>query len=248
MIELPESHRAVCVGRPLAIGDIATLDAAHVARLRIRDVKPKEAFTLVDASGTFFRATLRALEARGGEALVYEAMPASPESPIAITLVCAVLARQRMMTVVQKATELGVTRIVPAITERSVQASGLEHEKAHAWPGQVVRAARQCRRATLPEIRAAMPLAMILDDASFLAADRRVYLDDRVAVTPPLTKERAPRSLVLVVGPEGGLTEAECAGLEARDALPLRLGGRVLRAETAVLAGITVLQHVFGDM
>lgn len=248
MIDLPESHRAPRIARPLAIGDVVTLDAAHVAQLRLRDVKPKEAFTLVDARGMFFRATLRTLEPRGGEALVYEAMPASPESPIAITLVCAVLARQRMMTVVQKATELGVTRIVPAITERSVQAFGLEHEKAHAWPGQIVRAARQCRRATLPELRAAMPLAMALDDASFLTADRRVYLDDRVAVTPPLAKDAAPRSLVLVVGPEGGFTQEECAGLEARGVLPLRLGGRVLRAETAVLVGITVLQHVFGDM
>ena len=71
-----------------------------------------------------------------GQALVYERMFQSPESPLRLSLCCAVLARQRMIFVSQKATELGIERFQPVLTERSVPPEGLEHEKSHAWPGQ----------------------------------------------------------------------------------------------------------------
>src|SRR5688572_7491137 len=164
---------------PLQVGQQIVFGAAQAAQLRLREVRPKEAFTLVDQEGRFFRASLSALEAEGGSALIYEEMPASPESPAEITLLCAVLGRQRMLTVVQKATELGVVRVVPVLSDHSVPAEGLEHEKAHAWPKQALRAARQCRRASLPDVRAATPLRAALDDPSFAEADLRLVLDDR---------------------------------------------------------------------
>ncbi len=70
-------------------------------------------------------------------------------------------------------------RIVPVLSERSVPREGLDHEKAHAWPKQALRAARQCRRASLPEVREPIELASILEDECFTGADLRVYLDDR---------------------------------------------------------------------
>lgn len=97
----------------LVPGQRISLDTAHAERLRFREINLKEAFTLVDKDGRFFRASLIELSKNGGEALVYEAMALSPESPARITLFCAVLARQRMLFVIQKATELGVARVVP---------------------------------------------------------------------------------------------------------------------------------------
>jgi 16S rRNA (uracil1498-N3)-methyltransferase len=134
----------------LAEGEEIALGAVHVRALRRREIKEKEAFTIVDRDGDFFRASPKAMKQSGGEALVYEQMAGSTESPADITLLCAVLARQRMLAVIQKATELGVARVVPVLSERSVQRDGLDHEKAHAWPKQALRAARQCRRASLP--------------------------------------------------------------------------------------------------
>src|SRR5881394_2784741 len=81
----------------LVPGQRISLDTAHAERLRFREINPKEAFTLVDKDGRFFRASLIELSKNGGEALVYEVMPLSPESPARITLFCAVLARQRML-------------------------------------------------------------------------------------------------------------------------------------------------------
>ena len=158
-----------------------------------------------------------------------------------------------MITVIQKATELGVVRIIPVLSERSVPREGLEHEKAHAWPKQALRAARQCRRASLPEVREAIELESVLGDPCFGKADIRVYLDDRASSRPqlepkPLTANDTRRRVVLAAGPEGGWSDEERAALEKHGAIALRLGGRVLRAETAVFAGLTLLQHAYGDM
>jgi 16S rRNA (uracil1498-N3)-methyltransferase len=226
------------------------LGAEHVAALRFRGIKAKEAFTIVDGEGRFFRAALTVLGPKTGEALVYESMPTSTESPAHITLYCAVLGRQRMLGVIQKATELGVMRVVPVLSERSVGAEGLAHEKAHAWPAQALRACRQCRRASVPEIREAIPLEAVFADEDFRKADLRVHLDDRAAATSIDRTEgdAPPARIAFAVGPEGGFSDAERSAFDAHEMTALRLGGRVLRAETAVLVGLTLLQSAYGDM
>ena len=231
----------------LSVGQRIALDGAQLRALRFREINTKEAFTIADRANQFFRASLTSATATEGEALVYEAMPTSPESSADITLLCAVLSRQRMLGVIQKATELGVMRVLPVLSERSVQPDGLAHEKAHAWPAQALRAARQCRRASIPEVRTAVPLASALEDESFRDAERRVYLDDR-AHDDSATTQVNPTRIAFVVGPEGGFSDEERCLLELKGATPLRIGGRVLRAETAVLVGLTLLQHVYGDM
>ncbi len=231
----------------LAAGQCIELDDTHARGLRFRQINPKEAFTIVDQCGDFFRASLTVLGSDGGEALVYEQMSESTESPVEITLVCAVLARQRMLGVVQKATELGVVRIVPVLCERSVQRSGLAHEKAHAWPGQALRAARQCRRASVPDVQPAIPLVDALDAQSFRGATRRYTLDDRARDGSTLVPGDDVASVAFVVGPEGGFTDDERARLADRGATALSFGGRVLRAETAVLVGVSLIQQAFGD-
>lgn len=225
----------------LALGTAFAFDAAFAARLKRRALNEKEAFTVRDAAGAWFRASLKELGAAGGSALPYEAC-ADPEPRLALTLACAVLGRQRMLVVMQKATELGAARVVPLLTEHSVPAAGLAHEKAHAWPGQVLRAAKQCRRSSLPEVAAPMALdAFLASEAA--QADLTLFLDDRVGAATPTA---SPRSAVLLVGPEGGFSDAERARLAGR-AAPWRLGARVLRAETAVFAGLTAVQTLWGD-
>ena len=223
-----------------------TLDAEAVAGLHFRKVNVKEAFTLSDSAGGFFRASLTALTATTGECLVYEQMPLSPESPVEITLVCAVLQRQRMLWVAQKAAELGAARVQPVFTLKSVQADGLAHEKAHAWPGQSLKGARQCRRGSVPEVMRTVALDAFLASAMWRDAEVKVFLDDRSDGLPDAI--RACKSLMLVIGPEGGFANVERQRLVDAGARPVRLGGRVLRAETAVAAGLVVVQQLIGDM
>jgi 16S rRNA (uracil1498-N3)-methyltransferase len=249
-MSIPAVNAPLVYPTALAPGQRIILDRTHARGLRFREINPKEAFTLVDHAGRFFRASLSTLTDEGGDALVYEAMAASPESPAHITLFCAVLARQRMLGVIQKATELGVVRIIPVISERSVQRGGLAHEKAHAWPRQTLRAARQCRRASVPEVRSTVTLAEALDDPAFRDANRRFYLDDRTddRVESEHTGTPVPMDLALASGPEGGFTDQERTLLRDRNASALCFGGRILRAETAVVVGIARLQETYGDL
>ena len=220
------------------------LDRSLVPRLRRRDVNVKEAITVRDATGHYFRASLKALTPDGGLAVPYERMTRSPEPGIDLTLACSVLARQRMIFVMQKATELGVARIVPLLTDHSVPADGLEHERANAWPAQVVRAVKQCRRGSLPAVLPPTTLEDFVASRAFTDADARVMLDDRSEPSPITTA--APRRIVLLVGPEGGFSDAERERF-AGQTQPWHLGGRVLRAETAVIVGLTAVQMTWGD-
>lgn len=234
---------------PLAEGESFVLDETCAKGLRFREVNAKEAFTIVDAAGVTWRASLKRLGDRDGEALAYERMRGSTESPARITLVCAVLARQRMIQVVQKATELGVVRIVPVLSAKSVQREGLDHEKPWAWPGQALKGARQCRRASIPEVTKVMPLAKALAAPFWTGAKERFVLDDRApSARESFAPEAAEIDVALAVGPEGGWSDAERDELVARGATSLALGTRVLRAETAVFVGLAVLQHRLGDL
>jgi 16S rRNA (uracil1498-N3)-methyltransferase len=251
MSALSPPHAPIRHAEPLAEGQEIELDVLAVRGLLFRKINPKEAFTIEDASGAFFRASLRALDGERGRALVYERMRGSPESPARITLVCAILQRQRMIFVVQKATELGCVRIVPAYTDKSVRPRDLDHEKPWAWPGQALKGARQCRRASVPEVLPAQPLDRVLASPLWRDATLRFFMDDRKAGDAralPDAPPPGPCDVVLAVGPEGGWSDAEAERLASCGAKSLAWGTRVLRAETAVLAGLSVLQHRLGDL
>jgi 16S rRNA (uracil1498-N3)-methyltransferase len=239
-------YSAIRYPSPVAVGQRIRLNTRAVERLQLRQVNVKEAFTLQDKEGRWFRASYLASDGNTGEALVYEQMTVSPESPITFSLFCAVLARQRMFLVIQKATELGAARVQPVFSERSVGPDGLAHEKAHAWPNVAVRAAKQSRRASLPEVPRTLPLAQALAGDAWQGSEARFYLDDRAAQSP--IPARGPQTVCLAVGPEGGWTDEERGSLEEAGAKPLLLGGRVLRAETAAVVGVTLLQHWLGDL
>ena len=234
----------LAVAATLALDEPFRFDRGLAKRLRMREVNAKEAFTVRDAAGAYFRASLTAYDEKGGHAVAYERMSRSPEPTVDLTLACAVLARQRMHTVVQKATELGVRRIVPLLTEHSVPPEAVAHEQAHAWPGHVARAARQCRRSSLPHLLAPATLDAFLASPLLASSDLRLFLDDRSEGEPAAAAP--PRRIVLLVGPEGGFSDAERQRLAAH-ARPWVLGGRVLRAETAVLVGLTAVHTTWGD-
>jgi 16S rRNA (uracil1498-N3)-methyltransferase len=232
------------VAATLTLDEPFRFDRGLAKRLRWREVNATEAFTLRDGSGAYLRASVKEYDAKGGSAVAYERMARSPEATVDVTLACAVLARQRMHLVVQKATELGVRRIAPLLTDHSVPAGEVEAEQAHAWPGHVARAAKQCRRSSLPRLLPPTPLAEFLASPLFASSDLRLFLDDRSDPAP--FPADPPKRIILFVGPEGGFSDAERAAL-APHARPWVLGGRVLRAETAVLVGLTAVHTTWGD-
>ncbi len=227
---------------PGASFDLPENAARHVAALRLRT---GDRVVLFAGDGYEWRATLTAIGKRGVQVAVHERTEASRESPLAITLAQGICAADRMDLVLQKATELGVARIRPILTTRSiVRLSQERQEKREAhWQNVVIAACEQCGRNTVPEVA---PVAGWRD---FLAEPAgpglRLLLSPQGDATVRSLEVGAP--VTLLIGPEGGLSEEEreLAGLAGFR--PVRFGPRILRTETAPLAAIAALQAMYGD-
>jgi 16S rRNA (uracil1498-N3)-methyltransferase len=221
-------------------GGRAALDAA--SRRYLADVlrlEPGARIEVFDGQGGRYDGIVE----QGFEAVRLGARQAAPPAAVEIALVVALAKGEKMDLVVQKATELGAARILPFAAERSVvrlePAKG--EERAARWRRIAEEAARQCGRADVPEVRPPAALAGALAD---LAPGTRAFVfhpgAGRLAGAAP--------SLAAVVGPEGGLTDAELRACEAAGAVRASLGPRTLRAETAAIVAVALLQSRFGDL
>jgi 16S rRNA (uracil1498-N3)-methyltransferase len=203
--------------------------------------------TLFDGTGGEYAATLE----RDGKkiwARVGEFTAAERESPLDITLLQGVARGERMDLIVQKATELGIARIVPVLAERSVvkaDAKQRERKREH-WQAIATAACEQCGRNRVPDVSDPRSLG---DAIGALAPDSARCLlsaDGEETLTAFATRTRG-RPLVLLIGPEGGTADNEDRYARANGFVACRLGPRILRTETAGLAALATLQAIVGD-
>ena len=240
-------NRVYCAA-PLAPGaefDLPESAATHVARvLRLREGAIIVAF---DGRGDDHRCEILAVRGDRVRVRVDERVAAVPESPLAVTLVQAVSRGERMDLTLQKATELGVTAIVPVLSARSVVRLDADQaaRKLRHWQAVVASAAEQCGRSVLPSLCAPVDLERHLA----APAGAAVRLLPHPGAVQPLARIDAPADGVeLLVGPEGGFEDAEVANAVAAGYRTVSLGPRVLRTETAGMVAITLLQALAGDL
>lgn len=219
--------------------------ASHVARvLRLKEGAPLIVF---DGTGGEHRAEITRVAGSNVHVALKEFMPGALEPALKLTLVQGVSRGERMDWTLQKATELGVSAIVPVLTARSVvrlderQSLG----KREHWQAVVVSACEQCGRTRVPEI--APPVRL----RDYLATSKKEGL--RLALSPIAQGSLAglasvPQRVELLIGPEGGLDDNEHLLAEQAGYLPVRLGPRVLRTETASVVALSVLQALWGDL
>lgn len=242
------AQRRLHAGTTLSAGASVRIgaDAANHA-LRVLRLQKGDPLTLFDGSGLDYPGTIVALDHQALTVALGTPVPVGNESPLAITLLQGICRSARMDTVVQKATELGVARIIPVATERSVVKVDGEQaaRKRLHWQRIAISACEQSGRSLIPEIHAAGPLHAGLA----IARDQAVRILLNPAATQTLADLPPSASTVAVlIGPEGGLTESEAALASAAGFTPLRLGPRILRTETAPLAALTLLQYRYGDL
>jgi len=232
----------------LAEGVLVTLPPhAGMHLTRVLRLKAGAALAVFDGAGHEHEATIAAVRGERVEVLLGATRSAPAPSPLAITLSQGVSRGERMDYAVQKATELGVHRIVPLLCERSVVRldAGQSARKLEHWRGVAIAAAEQCGRAELPEILAPRQLAEHLA-AARSAAGLRLVLAPRA--TTSLRELRPPGAVEVLIGPEGGLADEEIALAAFAGYQGVRLGPRVLRTETAAAAAIAALQTLHGDL
>lgn len=229
-------------GARVALGGAAAAHVRKVLRLEVGDD-----VTLFNGDGSDYPAKVAAFGRGIVEAAVAGRAAARGESPLSVTLVQGIARAERMDFVVQKATELGVAAVVPVATARSVVRldAGARERKREHWQGIAVAACEQCGRARLPAIAGPRPLADAL--AAKPASGARLLLapDAQVSLAAAARGENA---VEILVGPEGGLDEAERRAALDAGFRACRLGPRVLRSETAAIAALAVLQSVAGDL
>ena len=216
--------------------------ARHCAVLRLRR---GETVILFNGEGGEFTAELTRVSRDNTHAQVTSRRPVERESPLAIALAQCVSSGDRMDITLQKSTELGVARIVPITSNRSVVrlSSDRAVRRVEHWRNVVIAACEQCGRNRVPEV------AAITDLDTFLAEAGNDRL--RLLLAPNASQDMKhlgpARAVTLLVGPEGGLTHEERRRAEGSGFVPVRFGPRVLRTETAPLAAIAAMQALWGD-
>jgi len=211
--------------------------------LRLRAGEP---LILFDGRGGEYDARILVAARERVEAEVGERRDVERESPLRVTLVQAVSSGERMDLTVQKAVELGVAAIRPVLTEKTVVKLDATRSaaKAEHWRRIVISACEQCGRNRLPEVFPAAPLADYCRSAS---SGTRLLLSPSAESGMRAGAAGIQREVILAAGPEAGFSAGEEALLVGAGFVPVRLGPRVLRTETAALAALAALNALAGD-
>ena len=233
----------VTPGKPLIVEGSAANHITRVLRLRNGD-----ALTVFDGTGGEFDA--RIVEFRKESVLVSvdEHRTLDRESPLSLTLAQGISRGERMDWIIQKATELGASRIAPVFTKRSVvrlDEKQAERKLQH-WRAIAIAACEQCGRNRIPELPAPVDVFELLA-APGTPGHTRLLLSPSGDLRIDDLKD-VGKGITVLIGPEGGLEDAEHDVAIRAGFRPVRLGPRILRTETAAIAALTIIQRYFGDL
>lgn len=238
--------------QPLSSGQSLILEedpSRHIAKV-LRMQAGRE-LVLFNGEGGEYRATIAEVGKKRVTVNLGEHSTVERESPLQIDLAIGISRGERFDWVLQKATELGVTRILPLLTERTeVKLNGDRlQKKLHHWRQIAVSACEQCQRNRLPQIAEPLRLTGWLaaqEEGDGRANPLKLVLHHRS--NQGLNEYQPPQAVTLLIGPEGGLSDEEIqlalnSGFQA-----LTLGPRVFRTETAPVVGLSLIQYLWGDL
>ncbi len=228
-------------------------DEARHARGVLR-LQPGDEAYVFDGAGKEFRCAVSEFVRDGAVLDALERVePARPESPLNLTLGIPLLKGEKFDLVVQKATELGASRLVPVVTSRAdvrIRGEDEAKRKVTRWQRIALEATKQCGRARLLEIEEPVEFKALIDrhaeedELRLMFAERDGSSLTKVAGNPL----SGSASVFALIGPEGGWAGEDIALARAAGWRIVTLGGRTLRAETAAIAIVALLQHRFGDL
>lgn len=234
---------------PLAAGSrVALPENAARHAVKARRLKTGDALTLFNGQGGEYAGKIVCIESARITVDVEEKRDTERESPLAITLIQALQSGEKMDMTIQKAVELGVSRIVPVASRRSVQR--LDGDRARRrlehWRGVALSACEQCGRNRLPEIETPRDMIGCLQALSpnIETGVRWMLHPDGNALS---LAGRPTGDIKLLIGAEGGFDPEEIRLAHSKSFVPIRLGPRILRTETAGMAAVAAIQLLWGD-
>lgn len=257
----------IVFNEPLDIGIEVILEGPPLEALRFQKGRPGSLITLTDSRGKDFRGRVLHLSQERASVLIFETFPSSTESPLEIILLQALPEKERMEWIIQKTTELGICGIVPFKSLRSISLEEREakQRKAHRWQEIAVKAVQQSRRARVPRVEKYCSFVEALrscreEGLKILLWEKegkplKKVLKEFPVVNPTLEKgkegkfkEASSVKVYAMVGPEGGFAEEEVEFAKREGFIPVKLGQRILRTETAAITLIGIIQYELGDL
>lgn len=253
-------HRFFLTGTPLVPQQPVDLSPlAHQLNVVLR-MNPHDQILLLDGSGQEFLTEIRHLERKRATGLILSTQPAPPEPACPLTLYQCSLKADKFEWVLQKGVELGVTHFAPVVSARSiVRPAAALLKKYTRWRAIIREAAEQCGRGVLPTLQEPLSWSAALERAAGLRLlpwealldqpDAGGQADGLGAVLQThLQQSVRPTAISLLVGPEGGITAEEATAAQQAGWQVISLGPRVLRAETAALAAVTIIMERLGNL
>lgn len=233
------THQAISSGSTLVLAEPQSHYLSKVLRMQ-----PGRELVVFNGEGGEYKAEISAVHKKYVDVLIGDFSSDNRQSHLRLELAIGVSRGERMDWVLQKATELGATKITPLITERTeVKLTGERADKKmEHWQQIIISACEQCQRNLLPVLAEPTHFS---DWISACNAELKFVLHHRDSQGLP--KDAITESVALLIGPEGGLDENEIMQALDRKFLPLTLGPRVLRTETAPVAAISLVQYLWGD-
>jgi len=220
-------------------------EAHHMCRVLRK--RPGEKVVVVDGEGNEFTCVIDRCEARKAEVKVLS-VRRKPKEPVSrVTLAVAIPKGERMDRLIEKATELGVYRIIPIICERS-NVKGVGKQKSARWKRIALSAIKQCERSLLPRIEETRTLVQLEKDLKSYQWGIAGWELSKRRVTQNLFPREPVGDVIVIVGPEGGLTEQEVKRLGHSGVLDVWLGERKLRVETAAIVLVSLVLNYYGDL
>jgi 16S rRNA (uracil1498-N3)-methyltransferase len=225
-------------------------EARHI--VNVLRMKKGETLILMDGKGQLFEATIETLHSKEVKVKIDKSIPFPPPSPIEISLAQALIKSHPMDYLIQKVTELGISSIHPFYSERTVIKLKPEHlkNKIDRWTEIIKSACKQCGRAILPTLNPPVPFEEIIKNPP----DKKtlkilLWEDEDKADLKKLLSSTSPLPHIMaIVGPEGGFTLNEINLAREAGFQIISLGNRILRAETAAVSLISIIQYEWGDL
>ena len=230
---------------------ITGVDARHISK--VLRMQPGDALQIVSDDGVSAVAKIAAIDSEAVTVHCVEKLAESHEPQVRLILAQGLAKGEKMDFIIQKAVEMGAYSVVPVAMEHSVvRLDGAKAaKKVERWQKIAEAAAKQSKRDIIPQVQPVQSLAQLLATDSCQTKLIAYECEDKKSLKAALTEAKAVGSLtdlLLIIGPEGGISEAELEAARAAGAVPVSLGRRILRAETAGLVAISAIFYETGDL
>lgn len=229
---------------------IEGVDARHISK--VLRMQPREKLQIVSDDGVSAVAEIASIDRERVYVRCLEKLAESHEPQVKLVLAQGLTKGEKMDFIVQKAVEMGAYSVVPVAMEHSVvRLEGAKAaKKVERWQKIAESAAKQSKRDIIPQVQPVQSMAQMLADNNFQTKIIAYECEDKIGLKAALQAAEAGgiQKLLLIIGPEGGISEHELELAKAAGAVPVSLGRRILRAETAGLVAISAIFYETGDL